>query len=119
MANAWIQHVKEYAKKNGIKYPVAVGDPGCKAAYKKGTQKKNRKYGGAELIVEQQKADLNADPKAAAEPKTPVNNVEVNHNPNADSEGDNPSNNPLGGKRRSRKAKGSKSRSKKSRKNKK
>jgi len=49
MANAWIQHVKEYAQKNGMKYPVAVGDPGCKAAYKKGnntTQKKNKIRGG-------------------------------------------------------------------------
>jgi len=138
MANAWIQHVKEYAQKNGMKYPVAVGDPGCKAAYKKGTQKKNRKYRGGKNDVKPHPEAPNpeADPNAAAEPKTPVNNVEVNHNPNADSVGNNPfpisnisnsnSGTPpvpvtsiAGGKRRSRKAKGSKSRSKKSRKNKK
>jgi hypothetical protein len=33
MANPWIQFVKDFAKKNGMKYPVAVGDPACKAAY--------------------------------------------------------------------------------------
>lgn len=33
--NAWIVHVKSYAKKHGIKYSEALKDPKCKGSYKK------------------------------------------------------------------------------------
>jgi len=35
MANNWIQHVKNYAKKNNMKYNEALKDPQCKSSYKK------------------------------------------------------------------------------------
>jgi hypothetical protein len=34
--NSWVQYVKEYASKNGMKYNEALKDPACKAGYKKG-----------------------------------------------------------------------------------
>ncbi len=36
MANKWIQWVKQWAADKGVKYAVALGDPECKASYKKG-----------------------------------------------------------------------------------
>ena len=33
--NAWITHVKAYAKKHGMKYSDALKDPKCKSSYKK------------------------------------------------------------------------------------
>ena len=137
MANAWIEHVKEYAKKNGMKYPVAVGDPGCKAAYKKGTQKKNRKYRGGDPDCEgiddpEKKKMCEAAKEAAAkeaeeeeaaketnpnpqESETPYTNlINVKEDPSTK----NPTELPTyaGGKRRSRKAKGSRRQNKKSQK---
>jgi hypothetical protein len=47
MAN-WITHVKNYAKKNGIKYGDALSDPNCSKEYKM----KNKK--GGEQQQEQQ-----------------------------------------------------------------
>lgn len=35
MANAWIMHVKDYAKKHGMSYRDALKHPGCKSSYKK------------------------------------------------------------------------------------
>ena len=111
MANAWIEHVKEYAKKNGMKYPVAVGDPGCKAAYNKGnntTQKKNKRYkrGG-------EKPDPNPNSHQEADyPNTHSDKV-ADNDPDADNDPKSPV---VGGKRRSRKAKGSNKRNKKSQK---
>jgi hypothetical protein len=34
--NSWVQYVKDYAAKNGMKYNEALKDPACKAGYKKG-----------------------------------------------------------------------------------
>jgi hypothetical protein len=34
MVNAWIEHVKEFAKDKGIKYSDAIKDPECKSSYK-------------------------------------------------------------------------------------
>ena len=34
-SNAWIDHVKSYAKKHNMKYFDALKDPKCKASYKK------------------------------------------------------------------------------------
>ena len=39
--NKWFQHVKEYAKKNNIKYNEAMKDPKCKSSYKNNTLNKN------------------------------------------------------------------------------
>lgn len=33
--NPWIQHVKQYAAKKGMKYGDALKDPQCRATYKK------------------------------------------------------------------------------------
>lgn len=33
MANAWVEHVRKFASKNGISYGCAVSDPECKASY--------------------------------------------------------------------------------------
>ena len=33
--NPWIVHCKAYAKKHNMKYRDVLGDPGCKASYKK------------------------------------------------------------------------------------
>lgn len=37
MVNKWVQHVKEYAAKNNIKYNDAMKDPQCKSSYIKGS----------------------------------------------------------------------------------
>ena len=115
MVNAWIQHVKEYAKKNGMKYPVAVGDPGCKAAYNKGTKKKNKGGGDGDVLAEEEeeeeeakkaeaaKAEAAKAEEEAAKAVTPVDTVT-------------PLEVAKGGKRRSRKAKGSRRQNKKSQK---
>ncbi len=36
MANAWIEHVKSYCQKKGMKYNDALKSAECKAAYKSG-----------------------------------------------------------------------------------
>ena len=36
MANKWIEHVKQYAKKNNMKYNEAMKSAECKSSYKKG-----------------------------------------------------------------------------------
>lgn len=36
MPNRWIEYVRDYASKKGIKYGEALKDPQCKAGYKKG-----------------------------------------------------------------------------------
>lgn len=41
MANKWIEHVKAYAKKKKISYPMALKEAG--ASYKKGSASKTRK----------------------------------------------------------------------------
>ena len=43
MANKWIEHVQAYAKKHGMKYNEAMKDPKCKEAYKKGSDKGEKK----------------------------------------------------------------------------
>jgi hypothetical protein len=37
MVNAWINHVKAYAKEHNLKYGDALKDHECKATYKKGS----------------------------------------------------------------------------------
>ena len=36
MPNAWVNHVKEYASKNNLKYLDALKDPNCKSSYTSG-----------------------------------------------------------------------------------
>lgn len=36
MPSKWINHVKEYASKNNLKYRDALKDPECSASYKSG-----------------------------------------------------------------------------------
>ena len=33
MPNAWVEHVRKFASKNGMSYGCAVSDPECKAKY--------------------------------------------------------------------------------------
>ncbi len=40
MVNAWVQHIKNYASKNGQTYGCALSDPKCRDAYKKESTKK-------------------------------------------------------------------------------
>tara|TARA_Y100000592_G_scaffold98517_1_gene171834 strand:+ start:1690 stop:1812 length:123 start_codon:yes stop_codon:yes gene_type:complete len=40
MANKWIDFVKDYAKKNNLKYNDALKDKGLKAAYEKSKKSK-------------------------------------------------------------------------------
>lgn len=35
IGNRWVQHVKAYASKHGMKYNEALKDPKCKSSYKK------------------------------------------------------------------------------------
>ena len=37
MPSKWIEHVKEYASKNNLKYKDALKDPECSASYKSGS----------------------------------------------------------------------------------
>ena len=37
MPNAWVNHIKEYASKNNLKYRDALKDPECKSSYKSGS----------------------------------------------------------------------------------
>ena len=57
MANKWIEHVKEFAEKKGMKYNEALKHPDCKASYKSGagTKKGNARVGqpkGARLAYD-------------------------------------------------------------------
>jgi hypothetical protein len=44
MANKWIEHVKAYSKKHGMSYTDCLKDPKCKAEYKKGSEKGEKKH---------------------------------------------------------------------------
>ena len=35
MPNAWVNHVKQYASQNNLKYGDALKDPACKSSYTK------------------------------------------------------------------------------------
>jgi hypothetical protein len=52
MANAWVEHIRKYAKDNNMTYACALTDANCKGSYKKApkplTQKKERELMGAE-----------------------------------------------------------------------
>ena len=41
--NPWIEHIKNYAKKNNITYGCALSLPDCKNTYKKKSEKKKDK----------------------------------------------------------------------------
>ena len=73
MANAWVEHIRRFAKEKGMTYGCALTDPECKATYKKPpkplTQKKERESMGAEdasakAIVAEEKAKAEAKDKA-------------------------------------------------------
>jgi hypothetical protein len=35
MASAWIDHIRDFAKRNGMTYGCALSDPRCRQEYKK------------------------------------------------------------------------------------
>ena len=43
MANKWIQHIKDYAKRNNMSYGCALSSEGCKNEYNKKKVKKEQK----------------------------------------------------------------------------
>ena len=43
MPNAWVQHVKKFARDNNMAYACAISDPRCKSSYKKPTVIKKTK----------------------------------------------------------------------------
>ena len=43
MANKWIEFVKEFSKREGKSYMECLKDPKCKAEYKKGSEKGEKK----------------------------------------------------------------------------
>jgi len=43
MPNKWIEYVKAYSKKHGMSYTDCLKDPKCKEAYKKGSEKGEKK----------------------------------------------------------------------------
>ena len=40
MANAWVEHIKKYAKDNNVSYGCALSMPDCKASYQKTKESK-------------------------------------------------------------------------------
>ena len=45
MANAWVEHIRKFARENNKSYGCALSDPACRASYKsskKPTQKRLR-----------------------------------------------------------------------------
>jgi hypothetical protein len=43
MVNSWIEHVKKFAKKNGLSYACAISNPDCKNSYKPKPKDKDKK----------------------------------------------------------------------------
>jgi len=86
MANAWVEHIRRFAKEKGLSYSCALTDPECKATYKKPpkplTQKKERESMGAEdasakAIVAEEKAKDKAR-KSAHKARTTTMKSKVN-----------------------------------------
>ena len=64
--NSWVSYVKEYAKKNGMKYNEALKDPKCKAGYKKGGMLPVSHQQGHPVVVGSKKGFGVVDEAAAA-----------------------------------------------------
>jgi hypothetical protein len=86
MANAWVEHIKRFAREKGMTYGCALSDPECKATYKKPprplTQKKERESMGAEdasakAIVAEEKAKKSAHKARTTTMKAKVNKKQV------------------------------------------
>lgn len=86
MANAWVEHIKRFARDKGMTYGCALSDPECKATYKKPprplTQKKERESMGAEdasakAIVAEEKAKKSAHKARTTSMKAKVNKKQV------------------------------------------
>jgi hypothetical protein len=86
MANAWVEHIRRFAKEKGMTYGCALTDPECKATYKKPpkplTQKKERENMGAEdasakAIVAEEKAKKSAHKARTTSMKAKVNKKQV------------------------------------------
>jgi len=86
MANAWVEHIKRFAREKGMTYGCALSDPECKATYKKPpkplTQKKERESMGVEdasakAIVAEEKAKKSAHKARTTTMKAKVNKKQV------------------------------------------
>ena len=42
MPNAWVEHIKKYAKENNLSYSCAMTMPDCKNSYKKTKESKTK-----------------------------------------------------------------------------
>ena len=50
MPNAWIEHIKKYAKDNNLSYGCALSSPGCQNTYVKSTPKPKTKKKSIEPV---------------------------------------------------------------------
>jgi len=57
MANAWIQHIKDFAKKKGLTYCGALSDPECSRSYHK------KKTSGKGIFASKPKANASLPPQ--------------------------------------------------------
>jgi len=55
MPNAWIQHVKKFARDNNMAYACAISDPRCKSSYKKPAVAKAMVRPAVNVVVEEEK----------------------------------------------------------------
>ncbi len=50
MPNAWVEHIKKYAKDNNLSYVCALSTPECKNTYVKSTPKQKTKNKSIESV---------------------------------------------------------------------
>jgi hypothetical protein len=73
MPSAWVEHIKEFAKRKGLTYGCALSDPECSAEYKaKKPPKTSKKAGGAKSAGGAEKENISmtiTEKKARGRPK--------------------------------------------------
>ena len=56
MPNAWITHVKNFAKENNKSYGCAISDPACKNSYEKVVKKSKKELREEQRVINQTQA---------------------------------------------------------------
>ena len=56
MPNAWITHVKNFAKENNKSYGCAISDPACKISYEKVVKKSKKELREEQRVINQTQA---------------------------------------------------------------
>jgi len=67
MPNAWIEHVKRFAKENGLAYGCALSTPACSASYRK------PKVQAKQLKEPESESDTEPEPEVIIKPKKRIN----------------------------------------------